>query len=29
MKKNSQSYHLKRIVRQSVIAVVVGAVLLL
>lgn len=29
MNKNSQSYHLKRIVRQSVIAVVVGAVLLL
>ncbi len=29
MNKYSQSYHLKRIVRQSVIAVVVGAVLLL
>lgn len=29
MNKNSQSYHLKKIVKQSVIAVVVGAVLLL
>lgn len=29
MQKNSQSYHLKRIVKQSTIAVVIGAVLLL
>lgn len=29
MEKNSQSFHLKRIVKQSVIAVIIGAVLLL